>query len=67
MQAESEKLDSPEPLVINEIEVKSLTKHGQNDCLTLTSFSMQRGNTVDGRNPAPVEVGSLSSYLQGFM
>ena len=22
--------------------------------------------TVDGRNPAPVEVGSLSYYLQGF-
>ena len=22
--------------------------------------------TVDGRNPAPVEVGSLSQYLQGF-
>ncbi len=22
--------------------------------------------TVDGRNPAPVEVGSLSHYLQGF-
>ena len=25
------------------------------------------GNTVDGRNPAPVEVGSLSHYLQGFI
>ena len=24
-------------------------------------------NTVDGRNPAPVEVGSLSHYLQGFI
>ena len=23
--------------------------------------------TVDGRNPAPVEVGSLSHYLQGFV
>ena len=23
--------------------------------------------TVDGRNPAPVEVGSLSHYLQGFI
>ena len=23
--------------------------------------------TVDGRNPAPVEVGSLSQYLQGFI
>ena len=25
------------------------------------------GLTVDGRNPAPVEVGSLSHYLQGFI
>ena len=25
------------------------------------------GNTVDGRNPAPVEVSSLSHYLQGFI
>ena len=25
------------------------------------------GDTVDGRNPAPVEVGSLSYYLQGFI
>ena len=25
------------------------------------------GDTVDGRNPAPVEVGSLSHYLQGFI
>ena len=25
-----------------------------------------RVHTVDGRNPAPVEVGSLSHYLQGF-
>jgi len=24
-------------------------------------------NTVDGRNPATVEVGSLSHYLQGFI
>ena len=24
-------------------------------------------NTVNGRNPAPVEVGSLSHYLQGFI
>ncbi len=24
-------------------------------------------DTVDGRNPAPVEVGSLSHYLQGFI
>ena len=24
-------------------------------------------HTVDGRNPAPVEVGSLSNYLQGFL
>ena len=24
-------------------------------------------NTVDGRNPTPVEVGSLSHYLQGFL
>ena len=24
------------------------------------------GHTVDGGNPAPVEVGSLSHYLQGF-
>ena len=23
--------------------------------------------TVDGRNPAPVEVGNLSHYLQGFI
>ena len=23
--------------------------------------------TVDGRNPAPVEVGTLSHYLQGFI
>jgi len=23
--------------------------------------------TVDGRNPAPVEVGSFSHYLQGFI
>ena len=26
---------------------------------------MRRG-TVNGRNPAPVEIGSLSHYLQGF-
>ena len=26
----------------------------------------KQGNTVRGRNPAPVEVGSLSHYLQGF-
>ena len=25
------------------------------------------GHTVDGRNPAPVEVGILSHYLQGFI
>ena len=25
------------------------------------------GHTVDGRNPAPVEVGSLTHYLQGFL
>ena len=24
-------------------------------------------DTVDGKNPAPVEVGSLSHYLQGFI
>ena len=30
-------------------------------------FVVQQGNTVDGRNPAPVEVGSLSHYLQGFI
>ena len=24
-------------------------------------------DTVDGRNPAPVEVGSLSHHLQGFI
>ena len=27
----------------------------------------RRDATVDGKNPAPVEVGSLSHYLQGFM
>ena len=25
------------------------------------------GHSVDGKNPAPVEVGSLSHYLQGFI
>jgi len=29
--------------------------------------SFQWSNTVDGRNPAPVEVGSFSHYLQGFI
>ena len=28
---------------------------------------LRRGPRVDGRNPAPVEVGSLSHYLQGFI
>ena len=27
----------------------------------------QRVHTVDGRTPAPVEVGRLSHYLQGFL
>ena len=27
----------------------------------------QMSNTVDGNNPAPVEVGSLTHYLQGFI
>ena len=30
---------------------------------TITQLSQK---TVDGRTPAPVEVGSLSHYLQGF-
>ena len=29
-------------------------------------ISSHIAHTVDGRNPAPVEVGSLSHYLQGF-
>ena len=29
--------------------------------------SFQGSNTVDGGNPAPVEVGRLSHYLQGFI
>ena len=28
---------------------------------------INRRNTVGGRNPAPVEVGSLSRYLHGFI
>ena len=28
--------------------------------------SLYRVDTADGRNPAPVEVGSLSHYLKGF-
>ena len=34
-------------------------KSGNSQCDT--------GDTVDGRNPAPVEVGSLSHYLQDFI
>ena len=35
--------------------------------LTTERCSDHTGNgTVDGRIPAPVEVGSLSHYLQGF-
>ena len=34
---------------------------------TLTRKYKGINNTVDGRNPAPVEVGSLSHYLQGFL
>ena len=30
------------------------------------NFARSGFPTVDGRNPAPVEVGSLSYYLQGF-
>ena len=31
-------------------------------------LGLERGqHTVDGRNPAPVEVDSLSHYLQGFI
>ena len=33
---------------------------------TYNIFEMCTFCTVDGRNPAPVEVGSLSHYLQGF-
>jgi len=29
-------------------------------------FQAEHVITVDGRNPAPVEVGSLSHYLEGF-
>ena len=32
-----------------------------------TLWLINGGDTVDGRNPAPVEVGSLSHYLQGFI
>ena len=28
---------------------------------------IETSNTVDGKNPAPVEAGSLSHYLQGFV
>ena len=31
-----------------------------------TKQKISRSDTVDGRNPAPFEVGSLSHYLQGF-
>ena len=34
--------------------------------LAMQSLSLPQG-TVDGRNPAPVEVGSFSHYLQGFI
>ena len=34
---------------------------------TLTRKYQGVNNTVDGRNPAPVQVGSLSHYLQGFL
>ncbi len=37
-------------------------------CATkLTLRDVDPENTVDGRNPAPVEVGSFSHYLQGFI
>ena len=32
----------------------------------LTSFEYNNIISVDGRNPAPVDVGSLSYYWQGF-
>ena len=31
-----------------------------------TYYQVLVPNTVDGRNPAPVEVGSFSHYLKGF-
>ena len=38
--------------------------------LRIASFLLENGggsvNTVDGRNPAPVEVGSLSHHFTGF-
>ena len=37
----------------------------RNDWIFKTDLAIQ--NTVDGRNPAPVEVGGLSHDLQGFL
>ena len=33
----------------------------------MLEVNKKEGGTVDGWNPAPVEVGSLSHYLQGFI
>ena len=36
------------------------------DWSCLSNLTSIESNTVDGKNPATVEVGSLSHYLQGF-
>ena len=46
------------PIYINPIRIKSHGWYG------IGSHGM---NHTNGRNPAPVEVGSLSQYLQGFV
>ena len=52
----------------------NLKNGGQDEGIILPSYLKVkidglpiRKGTVDGRNPAPVEVGSLSHYLQGFI
>ena len=44
------------------------SQHGYNGITPLTKSKKYTPNdTVDGQNPAPVEVGSFSHYLQGFI
>ena len=44
-----------------------IVAHGPGTQVGNWSQETQWNDTVDGRNPAPVEVGSLSHYLQGFI
>ena len=63
---------SADPNIFNHIS----SYHHEDPLLTPTQVSLvpylpttlrkQKQPTVDGRNTAPVEVGSLSHYLQGF-